>query len=229
MSNFRLKLDRLILPNFGKNQSRKNFRLVFDISYFTDDEKPKIGNSLVILPAEYDWQWRDKSGDKYLPPKDETVDPVELDLTVMDDNLNGFSKLDRQILLFQGKKVDSIKIKIFDVKEKTFGDALIWVAKNVLPTAVAGALSAVTGTIGSKFVVSLITELNDKNELSSALVSELTKKFGSKAGDKVLFNGAVSEDDVKPGSLKIKGEGKWRNDDRRGQYEVYLNLSEFTV
>lgn len=227
MSNFRLKLDKLVIPNFEKNDSRKNFRLVFEITYFTDDEKPKIGNSLVILPADYAWQWRNKDDNKYLPPINDSVDPVELDLTVMDKNLNGFSMLDRQILLFQGKKVDSIKVKIFDVKDKSFADALIFVAKNVLPAAVAGALSAVTGTIGSKFVVSLITELNDKNELSSALVGELSKRYGEKTGDKVIFNGAI--DTVAPGPLVIKGEGKWKNNSKKGNYEVGLSLIDFKI
>lgn len=225
MSNYTLRLDKLVLPNFGDNSSRKNFRLIFDITYFTSDDK--IANSLVLLPADYEWQWRNKKDNKYLPVIDATKDPVELDLTVIDQNKNGFAETDKEVLLFQGKKVHSIKIKIFDIKDKTFADAVYFIAKNVLPTLVSSGIGALTGTIGSKFVVSLITELNDKNELSSALVSELKKKFGEKAGDKILFNGGTLKADEGP--IIIKGTGRWKNDSKQGDYEVTMNLMKFDV
>lgn len=225
MPNFTLHLSKLIQPNFGSNNSRKNFRLAFDITYFTNDDK--IANSLVIMPAEKAWQWSDPKETKYLQVNDPNADPVELNLSVIDQNKNGFAETDKEVLVFQGKKVHSIKVKIFDVKDKSFADGLIWVAKNVLPTVVSGGLGSITGAIGSKFVVSLITELNDKNELSSALVAEMTKRYGEKAGEKVLFNGGKLT--VAEGPNSIKGTGKWKNSSKDGVYEIVLNLEKFTI
>lgn len=218
MPLFSLQLKKLVMPNFGDNNSRKNFRLMFDITYLT--EKEDIANSLVLLPASKDWQWRDDKDDFFIPVLDKNSDPVEFDLRVMDKNEGGFSKTDKEILLAKGKII-RVKVTILDVGDPNFGKALLYIAKHVLPSIIATGVGATTGIIGNKIIATLVSDLNKNDDLSSVLLNEFEKQFKEKSGDKVLFKGGEIYANA-PSQINIAGTGKGRNKEHKGQYEIFL-------
>lgn len=218
MSIFSLQLKRLMMPNFEKNKSRKNFRLLFDITYLTEGED--IANTLVMLPASKDWQWRSKNDDYYLPVINDQVDPVEFDLSVMDNNQDGFAKTDREILLAKGRII-RIKVTVLDVSDPNFGKSLLYIAEHVLPNLVGSGIGALTGVIGNKIIATMISDLNKNDDLSSVLLDAFEKQYKEKSGDKVLFKGGEMFDEM-PKTIKISGTGKGKDKNHKGKYSIEM-------
>jgi hypothetical protein len=197
---------------------------MFDVTYFTEDNK--IANTLVVLPAEKDWQWRKDDEDNFFPVKDANADPVELDLSVLDQNAGGFSKTDKQILLAKGK-VHTITVKVMDVGDPNFGKVLIFIAKKTLPEIFKGVIGFASGAVGSKLIATLITDLNKGDDLSNILINALEKETKDKSGDKILFKGGEDNIDASAAvNVSITGTGKGKNKDTKGAYEIGLNIRE---
>ena len=127
MAKKKLTLKGITFPDYGDDDSKKNFRLVFYIGY--TDEGGSEAVEVVSLPPERHWQWRNKNKDAFLQPK--TIgDSVELDTLVL-RNGDGekIEKGSNKIAEIEGEITD-ITVQFMDVHDKTVADILV---KDVLP------------------------------------------------------------------------------------------------
>ena len=129
-----LILDGLWFPNYGGDDSKKNFRLIYFITCEVDkvDEKNNpikdasgttLTQEITIMvekPKTKDcWQWEKESKNLYLPPKNKTANPIELDLSRLKTNDFGFLTDNYRIQKFVGKLL-SVRVQIYDVQGQKF-------------------------------------------------------------------------------------------------------------
>lgn len=124
MSAKMLTIEGITFPKFHKNSSKRNFRLIFYIAYKDADGKSKT--TIVTKPDEGQWQWK-KPGDEFYLGETDSGDAVELDVSVLRADNNGFSETDYQIAEIDGK-ILSIAVQFMDVHDASIGDFL----RNVL-------------------------------------------------------------------------------------------------
>lgn len=127
MAKKKLTIKGITFPDYGDDDSKKNFRLVFYIGYTDDDGNEAV--EVISKPAERHWQWRNKNKDAYLKP---TVkgDSVELDTLVLrNGDSEKIEKGSNLIAEIEGDITD-ITVQFMDVHDKTVADFLV---KNVLP------------------------------------------------------------------------------------------------
>jgi hypothetical protein len=67
MSKKKLNIKGITFPDFGDDDSKKNFRLIFYIG-FTDKNGDETA-TIVSKPDSRHWQWRNPNKDFYLPEK----------------------------------------------------------------------------------------------------------------------------------------------------------------
>ncbi len=209
MATFDLTLQNLVFPNFTINDdnSKKNFRIMFDILYFDKDESPKT--ALAILPGKEDfWQWEnDKRENGIASTVSDDEQTVTLDVT------GKFTANKRRILLAQGTLYE-IDVKVIDMPDNNFDTLFKVFVESSLKNILEQAGKKIAGTVpGLGFVFS------DDNvgKVSDFLVDKIKLK------DKILFEG-VSESPSKDGDFSITGKGTFRKShDKKGDYEVRLN------
>ena len=127
MAKKKLTIKGITFPDFGDDDSKKNFRLVFYIGYTDADGNEAV--EVVSKPSERHWQWRNKNKDAFLQPTTKG-DSVELDTLVL-RNGDGekIEKGSNKIAEIEGEITD-ITVQFMDVHDKTIADFLV---KNVLP------------------------------------------------------------------------------------------------
>src|SRR5262245_28382415 len=127
MATKKLTIKGITFPNFGDDDSKKNFRLIFHIGY-TDAQ----GNEAVATVSKPDsghWQWKKASKDAFLKP---TIvgNSVNLDTLVLK---NGDSKKiptgSNKIAEVDGTITDCT-VQFLDVQDNNLTSFLV---KNVLP------------------------------------------------------------------------------------------------
>jgi len=119
MATQMLTIEGITFPDFGDDNSKKNFRLIFYIAYKGDDKKTKT--TIVTKPAEGFWQWR-KPNKKFFLSGTTAGDSVELDTSSLhfDDETSGFTATDYQIAEIDGK-LSSVAVQFIDVKDDSLG------------------------------------------------------------------------------------------------------------
>lgn len=234
--NKTLTLEGLWFPNFGGDDSKKTFRLVYYITCEVEkvDEKNKPtkdadGNTvlqeitiLVEKPKTKDfWQWEKDGKNLYLPPKNKTSNPVELDLSRLKTNDFGFQSDNYRIQKFVGNLL-SVRVQIYDIYDKNFGDYL----KKVLNVVGADAIKLVAGSVFGLPVA--VADLIAKGAMVFLGDGKQTAdKVGEKDGeqktkDKILFSG-FSEYESGASEILIEGERFW-DGNKKGNYRVKLGF-----
>jgi len=214
---FSLKLEGLTFPNFKTDNSKKNFRLMVDVNYFNEDNKPTTTH--VTFPLEEVWQWRKKEDRFFVPPLNVTDSSVSLDFSVFTNNDAEFSETDQEILVTQGK-LHSVIVHIVDVHDKNFMETFSKVLKLVLPIIFDAATGGLVSVVGNKLVGTIIGKFKGDD-----ITSELLQHTGGK--DKVLFKGGKFHNTY--GKISVKGKGVFKNkNDMSGDYTVGLNYTKIT-
>jgi hypothetical protein len=215
----KLSIKGITFPDFGDDDSKKNFRLVFHVGY--NDENGDEAVAVVAKPDDGHWQWRKKSKDAFLTP---TVkgDSVTLDTLVLK---NGDGKkippMSHKIAEIEGELTD-VSVQFMDVHDDTIGSLFTktifpelltaWTTLGIdpidlVPVPIPGGIRAVI-----------------KKKIK---VDELLKKsedfFAKKAGDKVLHTISTSYEDEK--LLELRDEGvEWKKG-KTGTYAIAISVA----
>jgi hypothetical protein len=120
-----LTIEGITFPKFHKDSSKRNFRLIFYIAF--KDAAGKSKTTIVTKPDEGQWQWRKPDNDFFLGEMNDLGDAVELDVSVLRADHQGFSETDHQIAEIDGE-ILSVAVQFMDVFDPSIGDFL----RNVL-------------------------------------------------------------------------------------------------
>jgi hypothetical protein len=231
-----LILEGIWFPNYGGDDSKKNFRLVYFITCEVEKVdannnpiKDASGNSvmqeitiLIEKPKTKDfWQWEKENTNLYLPPKNKTANPIELDLSRLKTNDFGFQSDNYRVQKFVGNLL-SVRVQIYDVHDKNFGDYL----KKVLNVVGADAIKLVAGSVFGlpAAVADLIAKgvmvfFGDGKQTSDKLGE---KDSEQKTQDKLLFGG-FSDYQAGASDILIEGERFWSGN-KKGTYRVKMGF-----
>lgn len=230
-----LTLEGLSFPNFKKDDSKKNFRLIYFITCEVDkvDEKGKtikgengqnLKNEITILvekPKSKDsWHWEKADKNLYLPPVDKNSDPIVLDLSRLKTNDFGFQSDNYRIEKFAGE-LKSVRVQIYDVHDKNFGDYF----KKVFAVVGADAIKLGGTALGLPTgVIDLIAKgvmifFGDGKKVADKVDEKDAEK---KTKDKLLFGGFS---DYKSGdsTITITGKRFW-DGNKEGIYTVKVGF-----
>jgi hypothetical protein len=217
MTAKKLTVKGITFPNFGDDDSKKNFRLIFHIGYTDKDGNEAIAT--VSKPDSGHWQWKNKNKDAYLKPKI-VGDSVELDTIVLKNGdgkkIPGFAN---KIAEIDGDITD-ISAQFIDVSDKNLSGFFV---KDVLPDVIAAwklsgldpiDMAPIPG--GVKIIVKSKLDLQ---KIVDSTAGFLTKK----AGDKVLHSLAEEYEGQNPFVLKEDGV-EW-GDGKTGTYAVTIGVA----
>jgi hypothetical protein len=219
MASKKLTIKGITFPDFGKDKSKKNFRLVFHIGYTDKDGEEAV--AVVTKPTEGHWQWRNKDKDAFLTPTI-TGDSATLDTRVLKNGDGGkIAPLSNKIASIDGTITD-ISVQFMDVHDKTVADFFV---KSVLPELVSAWKVAGIDPIdlvpvpipgGIKTVI--------KNRVDfDKLVDSSSTFFTKKLQDKVLHTISTEYDDEDPLILK-DDKVKWGDDGKTGTFAVTIGI-----
>jgi len=216
MSKKKLTIKGITFPNFGDDDSKKNFRLVFYIGY-TDADGEEMA-TIVSKPDNGQWQWRKSKKPFYLP---ETIvgDSVELNTTVLKAGANGFEAKSDKITEIDGDITD-ITVQFIDVFDESFGN---FMKSKILPEVIKHLKSLGINPIDLIPVPGVITTvLKDKikvDELAAKLEGVLTDDDG----DKLLHT--ISAEYDGESTLTLKEEKEWnKKKHKKGTYGVTIGI-----
>jgi hypothetical protein len=220
MASKKLTIKGITFPDFGKDDSKKNFRLVFHIGY--TDKNGDEAVAVVTKPEEGHWQWRKKDKDAFLKPS-VAGDSVNLDTLVLKNGDGGkIEPLSNKVATIDGKITD-VSVQFMDVHDKTVAD---FFAKSVLPELinawkVAGIdpldLIPIAIPGGIKTVIKEKVDFNELVDSSSAF-------FTKKLKDKILHTISTEYDGEKPLALK-EDKVPWGDDSKTGTYGVSIGIA----
>lgn len=118
MAKKKLSVKGITFPDFGDDDSKKNFRLIFYIAYIAKNGDETA--TIVTKPDSGHWQWRKQSKDSYLPP---TIkgDSAELNTTVLKAGGKGLAPASDKIAEIDGEITD-ITVQFLDVFDDSIGN-----------------------------------------------------------------------------------------------------------
>lgn len=217
MSKKTLTIEGLTFPKFSKGSSKRNFRLMFYISYKDDDGKNRT--IIITKPSSGQWQWKKSEKDFYLAEAADLGNSVELDVSALRFTDKGFKEDDYKIAEISGK-LSSVTVQFVDVfdsspldflKQKILPQVLEELKKiGFNPIDLIPLPGVVTGIIKSKVKV----------EDLAVKVEDYLKKEGK---DKVLQR--ISAKYKKGDSLTLSGEKEWETG-KTGTYAITLGIEE---
>lgn len=217
MSKKKLTIKGITFPQFGDDDSKKNFRLVFYIGY-TDADGEEMA-TIVSKPDSGHWQWRKSKKDFFLPVKAESGDSVELNTTFLKAGGNGFEAKSDQIAEIDGDITD-ITVQFIDVFDESFGN---FMKNKLLPEVIKQLKGLGINPIDLLPVPGVITTvLKDKikvDELATKLEGVLTDDDG----DKLLHT--ISAEYKGEKTLTLKEEKVWnKKKQKKGIYGVTIGI-----
>ncbi|MGC2238696.1 MAG: hypothetical protein WA584_21255 [Pyrinomonadaceae bacterium] len=127
MDKKKLTIKGITFPDFGDDDSKKNFRLIFYIAY--TDEK---GNDVLITapkPAQGHWQWKKSSKDAFIPTKI-VGNSAELNVSVLTTGDGNKIPVGSNKIAEVDGDITAITVDFMDVHDKTAFDVFV---KSVLP------------------------------------------------------------------------------------------------
>lgn len=217
MAKKKLTLKGITFPDFGDDDSKKNFRLVFYIGYTDADGNEAV--EVVSRPSERHWQWRNQNKDAFLKP---TVkgDSVELDTLVLrNGDGNKIEKGSNVIAEIDGDITD-VTVQFMDVHDKTIADILV---KNVLPELLtvwkASGLNPIDLAPIPGGVKVILKDKFDLKEMADSAAEFYTKKLK----DKILHSISAEYDDEKTLTLK-EDKVEW-DKGKKGTYAVKISIA----
>jgi len=219
MAKKKLTIKGITFPNFVKDNSKKNFRLVFYIGYTDKNGDETV--EVISKPGERHWQWRNSKKDAFLESKI-VGDSAELNTLVL---RNG--NVDKTIPASSNKiaeidgGITDVTVQFMDVHDKTVADFLV---KNVLPE-----LISVWKTTGINPIdlapipggVKVI--IKDKFNLEE-LVDKAAGFYAKKLKDKTLHS--ISKSYNGESEIVLREENvPWGDDNKTGTYAVTVGVA----
>jgi hypothetical protein len=218
MAKKKLTIKGITFPDFGDDDSKKNFRLVFYIGYTDKNGDETV--EVISKPGERHWQWRNSKKDAFLKSKI-VGDSVELDTIVL-RNGDGekIPASSNKIAEIDGDITD-ITVQFMDVHDKTLADILV---KNVLPELLtvwkATGLNPIDLAPIPGGVKVLIKDKFNLEEMADNAAGFYAKKLK----DKTLHSISQSYNGEKQIVLKEK-DVEWGDDKETGTYAVKIGVA----
>lgn len=218
MAKKKLTIKGITFPNFGDDDSKKNFRLIFFIGY--TDENGDEAVATVAKPAEKHWQWRKQSKDAYLKPKI-AGDSVELDTLVLRNGDGDKIPAGSNKIVDIDGKITDMTVHFMDVHDSTPID---FFTKNVMPQLVE--IWKTTGFDPIDLVpgATIIKGLLKDKVTTEDLVNKATEFFEKKLKDKTLHTISQEYDGENPFVLKEENV-EWGKDGKTGTYAVTIGVA----
>ncbi len=217
MAKKKLTLKGITFPDFGDDDSKKNFRLVFYIGYTDDSGDEAV--EVISKPGERHWQWRNKNKDAYLKPT-KKGNSVELDMLVL-KNGDGekIEKGSNKIAEIEGDITD-ITVQFMDVHDKTIADFLV---KGVLPQLLTvWKISGLNPIDFAPIPGGVKVILKDKFDLEE-MADSAAEFYKKKLKDKMLHSLSTEYDGEK--TLTLKDENvEWKKG-KTGTYAVKIGIT----
>jgi hypothetical protein len=216
MSKKKLTIKGITFPDFGDDDSKKNFRLIFYIG-FTDKNGDETA-TIVSKPDSRHWQWRNPNKDFYLPEKI-VGDSAELNTTFLKTGGNGFAPSSDKIAEIDGD-ITEITVQFLDVADGSIGDFL---KGKILPEIIKHLQSLGINPIDLLPIPGAFTTIiKDKikvDELATKFQEFLTKE----KKDKLLHTISAEYDSEK--TLNLKEEKEWdAKKHKKGTYGVKIGI-----
>ncbi len=216
MAKKKLTLKGITFPDFGDDDSKKNFRLIFYIAY--TDENGDETATIVSKPDSGEWQWRKSSKDFFLPAKI-VGDSAELSTAFLKTGGNGFTPASDKIAEIDGEITD-ITVQFLDVFDASVGD---FMKSKILPEVIKQLQGLGINPIDLIPVPGVFTAvIKDKikiDELAAKFQESLTK--GKK--DKLLHSISAEYDGKK--TFVLKEEKEWNpKKNKKGTYGVTIGI-----
>jgi hypothetical protein len=216
MAKKKLTIKGITFPDFGDDDSKKNFRLIFYIA--ATDKNGDETATIVSKPDGGGWQWRKSSRDFFLPA---TIngDSAELNTTFLKTGGNGFAAASDKIAEIDGKITD-ITVQFLDVFDASIGDFL---KSKILPEVIKQLQSLGINPIDLIPVPGVFTTvIKDKikiDELATKVEGFLTKA----KKDKLLHTISKEYDGEK--TFVLKEEKEWNpKKHKKGTYGVTIGI-----
>lgn len=215
----KLTIKGIKFPDFGDDDSKKNFRLVFYVGYTDKDGNEEV--AVIAKPSERHWQWRNKDKDAYLKPK-VSGDSVKLDTLMLKSGDGGKIAKGSNLIAEIDGEITDVSVQFMDVHDKTPIDIF---TKSILPELITAwkALGIdpidlipvpIPGGIKTK-----IKEKIDINKMIDGSKDFFTKKLK----DKVLHSIGTEYDGEDPLVLE-EGDVEWSKG-KTGTYSVTVDFS----
>lgn len=217
MAKKKLTLKGITFPDFGDDDSKKNFRLVFYIGYTDADGNEAV--EVVSRPSERHWQWRNIKKDAYLKP---TVkgNSVELDMLVLRNGDGENIEKGSNVIAEIDGEITDITVQFMDVHDKTIADILV---KNILPELLtvwkASGLNPIDLAPIPGGVKVILKEKIDLEELAD----NAAKFYAKKLKDKMLHSIGTEYDNEKTLTLK-ETDIEWEKG-KKGTYAVKIAIA----
>jgi hypothetical protein len=216
MAKKKLTIKGITFPDFGDDDSKKNFRLIFYIAYTNGNGDEAA--AIVAKPDSGAWQWRKASKDFFLPA---TIrgDSAELNTTILKTGGSGFEAGADQIAEIDGEITD-VTVQFVDVFDASVGD---FMKSRILPEVIEQLRSLGIDPIDLIPVPGVLTTvIKDKikvDELAAKFQEALTK--GKK--DKILHSISAAYAGQK--TFTLKGKKEWDAKKKKtGTYAVKIGI-----
>jgi len=216
MAKKKLTIKGITFPDFGDDDSKKNFRLIFYIAY--TDQNGDEAAAIVTKPDSGQWQWRKSSKDFFLPP---TIvgDSAELNTALLKTGGNGIAPASDKIVEIDGE-ITEITVQFLDVFDASIGDFL---KSKILPEVIKQLQSLGINPIDLIPVPGVFTTvIKDKikiDELATKIEEFLTKAKKDKLLDTISaeYNGKKT--------FTLKEEKEWDpQKHNKGTYGVTIAI-----
>jgi hypothetical protein len=208
MSNKTLTIDGITFPDFGGDDSKKNFRLVFYIGYKDANGKKKV--TIVSKPDGGQWQWRKATKENFLPPTS-IGDSVELATDVLDDAATKIAEIDGTLTSVTVQFLD-----VFDASAKSF------LKGKVLPSVLTHLQGLGINPIDLIPIPGAFTTIIKDNVNVDDLAGKF-KDFLTKKNEDKLLN-SISQKYNDESSFVISGRKEWKKG-KTGTYAVTIGVA----
>jgi hypothetical protein len=216
MAKKKLTIKGITFPDFGDDDSKKNFRLIFYIGY-TDKNGDETA-TVVSKPDSGEWQWRDSDDDFHLPEKI-VGDSAELNTKFLKSGGNGFAPASDKIAEIDGQITD-ITVQFLDVFDASIADFL---KGKILPEVIKQLQALGINPIDLIPVPGVFTAvIKDKIKIDE-LVAKFQEVLTKKKKDKLLHTISAEYDGEK--TLVLREEKEWNTKKhKKGTYGVTIGI-----
>lgn len=219
MANKMLTINGITFPNYSKNSSKRNFRLIFYIEYKDGNGETQV--TIAAKPKDSQWKWG-KPSDKFpfFPEGNDLGDSVELNLMPMRAGQNGFSKTDSRIAEIDGEII-SVAVQFIDVFDASVMDIL---RDTVLPEFVAALQQSGFNPVNLVPGLGIINGIVEENFNFDDMVNKGVKFLQKRDKDKILYSKTQSYNGEK--QIVLSGRKEW--DEKKhltGTYAVTIDIA----
>lgn len=216
MAKKKLSIKAITFPDFGDDDSKKNFRLVFYIAY--TDKNGDAAATIVSKPDSGAWQWRKSSKDFFLPA---TIngDSAELNTAILKTGGSGFDPASDKIAEIDGKITD-ITVQFLDVFDASVGD---FMKSKILPEVIKQLQGLGINPIDLIPVPGVFTAvIKDKIKVDE-LAAKFSEKLTKEKKDKILHS--ISSEVKSQKTIELKEEKEWNpKKKKKGTYGVTIAI-----